>query len=337
MLLLPFTPSSCFPQFAILHLNRRFSLRLSPSIKTPHNQTIAMFRAVAPRLFTAVCVIGGGTMGGGIAQITGQAGINVTVIERSDELCGASQKTIEKSVARVAKKKHEGDAEKQKDFVAGIMKHIAFTTKVDPVARADLVVEAVTEEIGAKLETWKKFDPIAPKDCVFATNTSSLSVTEQAEATTRRALFGGLHFFSPVPMMKLVEIIKTKHASEETIRRLTDFAKKVGKTPVVATDTNGFIVNRLLVPYMFEACRLVERGVATVEDVDTAMKLGCGHPMGPFTLADSIGVDVMKLIGDAWHKQYPEDPLYKPSKLYDNLCAQGKLGRKTGEGFYKYQ
>jgi len=288
--------------------------------------------------FKHVAVWGGGTMGGGIAQVTAQAGIPVTVVDVSEARCGVARKNIENSLARVAKKQFESDPEKAKQYVANTMSLITFTTdEALAASRAELIVEAIVENMDAKHALWKKIDAVAPKETIFATNTSSLSVATQANATTRPDRFGGLHFFSPVAMMKLIEIVQADGTSPETTKKLYEFSKKIGKTPVVAKDTKGFIVNRLLIPYMLEACRLVERGVATVEDVDVAMKLGAGHPMGPFTLSDSIGIDVVKLICDAWRQAEPENPLFQPCKLIDEKVAAGKLGRKTGEGFYTYK
>lgn len=296
-----------------------------------------MFRRNATSYFNKVAVWGGGTMGGGIAQVTAQAGINVAIVEMTEETCAKSKKVISGSLARVAKKKFDGDAAKIDEYVNSVLSNITFTTSPEAGAGdADCVIEAIVENIDAKRALWKQVDEVAKKDCIFASNTSSLSIMEQATVTKRADRFGGLHFFSPVPMMKLVEVVKTDASSQETTDALMAFSKKIGKTPVVAQDTKGFIVNRLLVPYMNEACHLVERGVASVEDVDVAMKLGAGHPMGPFTLLDSVGIDVQKLIVDAWHRQEPENPLFVPSKLVDEKVAQGKLGRKTGEGFYKY-
>ena len=297
-----------------------------------------MFRILAGRRFKHVAVWGGGLMGGGIAQVTATAGVPVTVVEVSQDRCAASKKMIEDSVQRIAKKKFEGEPTKVPDFVAGVMAKLEFTTDEAAAAgKAELIVEAIVENIDAKTTLWKKIDNWAAKECIFVSNTSSLSIAEQANSTTRQDRFGGLHFFSPVPMMKLVEVVQADCTSKETVNKLVDFSKAIGKTPVIAMDTKGFIVNRLLIPYMLESCRLVERGVATVEDVDTAMRLGAGYPMGPFTLCDSVGIDVLKLISDAWAKAEPENPLFRPSKLINEKVAQGKLGRKTGEGFYQYK
>ncbi|CAD2214207.1 short chain 3-hydroxyacyl-CoA dehydrogenase [Angomonas deanei] len=295
-----------------------------------------MFRLSQTSLFSKISVWGGGTMGGGIAQITAQAGIPATILEVSQDRIDFSRKQIEGSLARVAKKKCDGDATKMKAYVDGIMKNLTWTTDEKQAADTDLIVEAVIEDIKVKHDLFARVDKLAPKKTVFASNTSSLGIADIASVTGRKDRFGGLHFFSPVPMMKLVEVVRTEELSPEVLAQLKDFATKVGKVPVVTKDSMGFIVNRLLVPYQMEAIRLVERGVASIPDVDTAMKLGCGYPMGPFELCDSVGCDIIKFVIDGWHKQYPEEPLFKPSKLLDDLIAQGKLGKKTGEGFYKY-
>lgn len=296
-----------------------------------------MLRRSAANLFNSVTIWGGGTMGGGIAQVAATAGVPVTIVEVNDDRIAVSRKAISSSIARVAKKKFEGKDDEAKKYVDTTMAQITFTTDEKGAAeKSELIIEAIIEDMAAKTSLWKKLDAMAPKECVFATNTSSLSVEQQAAATGRADRFGGLHFFSPVPMMKLVEVVQADTTSKETATALLDFSKKIGKTAVLTKDTKGFIVNRLLIPYMLEAARLVERGVATVEDVDVAMKLGAGHPMGPFTLSDSVGIDVLKLITDAWHAAEPENPLFAPSKLINDKVAEGKLGRKTGEGFYKY-
>ncbi|CAC9549356.1 protein of unknown function -conservedhypothetical protein - conserved [Leishmania donovani] len=296
-----------------------------------------MLRCTASALFKSLAVWGGGTMGSGIAQITAQAGVPVTVVEVSQARLDASRKSIETSLLRIANKKCDGDQGKMKAFVDTVLSHVTFTTDEAVAAGgAELIIEAIVENIGAKKELFGRLDKMAPTSTVFCSNTSSLSITEMASATTRKDRFAGMHFFSPVPMMKLLEVVRTEEVSPAIIEQLTAFGKKVGKIPVVAKDTEGFIVNRLLVPYQMEACRLVERGVATFRDVDTAMKFGCGYPMGPFELCDSVGIDVIKFIVDGWHAQYPNEPLFKPSPLINERVAAGKLGKKTGEGYYKY-
>lgn len=297
-----------------------------------------MLRLSRNAFFKSVAVWGGGTMGGGIAQVTAIAKIPVTVVEVSDSRCEVARKTITNSLARVAKKKFDGKEAEAKLFVDEVLSFITFTTNESQAAgKADLVIEAIIENIEAKNALWSKIDSMATKECIFASNTSSLKVSDQSAVTSRKDRFGGLHFFSPVALMKLVEVVATDDTSAATTEALVQYTKAIGKVPVVCRDTKGFIVNRLLIPYMLEACRLVERGVATVEDVDTAMKLGAGYPMGPFQLSDSVGIDVMKLIADAWSKEEPENPLFRPSKLINDKVAQGKLGVKSGEGFYNYK
>ncbi|GET93179.1 short chain 3-hydroxyacyl-coa dehydrogenase, putative [Leishmania tarentolae] len=296
-----------------------------------------MLRCTASALFKSLAVWGGGTMGSGIAQVTAQAAVPVTVVDVSQARLDVSRKVIEASLLRIAKKKLDGDEGKRKEFLDTVLSHITFTTDEAVAAGgAELIIEAIVENMDAKKELFGRLDKMAPKSTVFCSNTSSLSITEMASATARKDRFAGMHFFSPVPMMKLLEVVRTEEVNPAIIEQLTVFGKKVGKTPVVAKDTEGFIVNRLLVPYQLEACRLVERGVASFQDVDTAMKFGCGYPMGPFELCDSVGIDVIKFIVDGWHAQYPNDPLFKPSPLIDERVAAGKLGKKTGEGYYKY-
>ncbi|CAJ1037762.1 3-hydroxyacyl-CoA dehydrogenase, NAD binding domain [Leishmania utingensis] len=296
-----------------------------------------MFRCTPSALFKSLAVWGGGTMGGGIAQVTAQAGVPVTVVEISKARLDVSRKMIEASLLRIANKKCDKDESKMKTFVDTVLSHITFTTNESVAAgNAELIIEAIVENIDAKKELFARLDKMAPRSTVFCSNTSSLSITEMASVTTRKERFAGLHFFSPVPMMKLLEVVRTEEVKPEVIEQLSAFCKKVGKIPVIAKDTPGFIVNRLLVPYQMEACRLVERGVATFQDVDTAMKFGCGYPMGPFELSDSVGIDVIKFIVDGWHDMYPDEPLFKPSPLINERVAAGKLGKKTGEGYYKY-
>merc|ERR1719512_376114 len=210
------------------------------------------------------------------------------------------------------------------------------TSANDALTSADLVVEAVVENMGLKQKLFAEYDAIAPAKTIFASNTSSLPISEIASVTTRKDRFGGLHFFNPVPVMKLLEVVRTPKTSDETFQSMMDWGKAMTKVCVAAKDTPGFIVNRLLVPNLMESIRLVERGDATPKDVDIAMKLGAGHPMGPFELADYVGLDTTKFIIDGWAEKYPNETLFKPSPLLNKLVSEGKFGRKSGEGFYKY-
>merc|ERR550519_1088956 len=201
---------------------------------------------------------------------------------------------------------------------------------------SDLVVEAIIEDLEIKKSLFAKIDAVAPPNTILASNTSSLSIGDIASATNRKDKFVGLHFFNPVPVMKLLEVVQTDLTDPEVVSSVTSWGQDLGKTTVPCKDTPGFIVNRLLVPFLFEAVRLVERGDATTKDVDVAMKLGAGHPMGPFELFDYIGHDTMDLIMQGWSGRYPEENLFRRSETVIKLVAEGKLGKKTGEGFYKY-
>ncbi|NXJ61327.1 HCDH protein, partial [Rostratula benghalensis] len=285
-----------------------------------------------------VTVIGGGLMGAGIAQVAAASGHTVVLVDQSDEILKKSTKGIEESLKRVTKKKFADKPEAGAEFIEKTLKNL--TTSTDAVAvvhSTDLVIEAIVENQEIKNELFKRLDKFAPEHTIFASNTSSLQITQLANSTTRQDRFGGLHFFNPVPMMKLVEVIKTPMTSQKTFESLVDFSKAVGKSPVSCKDTPGFIVNRLLVPYMMEAVRLFERGDASKEDIDVAMKLGAGYPMGPFELLDYVGLDTSKYIIDGWHSLEPNNPLFAPSPLLNKLVEEKKLGKKTGEGFYKYK
>ncbi|KAJ9471450.1 putative 3-hydroxyacyl-CoA dehydrogenase [Diplonema papillatum] len=282
-----------------------------------------------------VMVLGAGTMGAGIAQVTAASGGKVSLVDLSEDLLSKSQAGIEKSLTRIASKKFADNPASGKDFVASAMACITFTSKSEEAASgSDLIIEAITENIDIKKKVWASLDKAAPASCLFASNTSSLRIADMAAATSRADKFGGLHFFSPVPMMKLVEVVKADCTSDETANELFQFAKDIGKTPIRCKDTKGFVVNRLLIPLLIEAVRMVERGDATMEDVDTAMKLGAGHPMGPIELADAVGLDVTHSILKGWHAEEPEAQLWNPSPLLDKLVKEGKLGNKTGGGFY---
>ncbi|XP_060635101.1 hydroxyacyl-coenzyme A dehydrogenase, mitochondrial [Anolis sagrei] len=285
-----------------------------------------------------VTVVGGGQMGAGIAQVAASTGHTVMLVDQSDEILNKSKKGIEDSLKKVAKKRFADKPEAGAEFIEKTLKNIG--TSTDPVSvvhSTDLVVEAIVENLSAKHELFKTLDKFAPEHTIFASNTSSLPITDIANATTRQDRFGGLHFFNPVPVMKLVEVVKTPMTSEKTFESLVDFAKALGKNPVACKDTPGFVVNRLLVPYLMEAVRLFERGDATKEDIDIAMKLGTGYPMGPFELLDYVGLDTTKYIIDGWQALEPNNPLFAQSPLLNKLVEEKKLGKKTGEGFYKHK
>jgi len=234
------------------------------------------------------------------------------------------------------KKKFESDAAGGTKYISETMGRIKTTTDIrEGVKSSDLVIEAIIENITTKKELFSKIDIMAPSHTIFVSNTSSLPIKEMALATKRSDKFGGLHFFNPVPMMKLVEVVRIPSTSDDTHQSLLNFSTKLGKKPVTTKDTPGFIVNRLLVPYMAEAIKLFERGVASKEDIDTAMKLGAGYPMGPFELLDYVGLDTSKYILDGWSKNEPQNPIFQTPELLKKLVGEGKFGNKSGEGFYK--
>ncbi|XP_062851374.1 hydroxyacyl-coenzyme A dehydrogenase, mitochondrial [Trichomycterus rosablanca] len=285
-----------------------------------------------------VTVIGGGLMGAGIAQVAAVTGHTVVLVDTCEDILKKSTKGIESSLKRVVKKKFADKPEAGEEFVQKVLKSVSTSTDAASVVPStDLVVEAIVENLKVKQNLFSALDKVAPEHTIFASNTSSLPIADIASSTSRLDRFGGLHFFNPVPMMKLVEVIQTPQTSQETFNALLDFSKALGKHPVSCKDTPGFIVNRLLVPYLMEAVRLYERGHGSKEDIDVAMKLGAGYPMGPFELLDYVGLDTSKFIIDGWYETEPENPLFSPSPLLNKLVSEGKLGKKSGEGFYKYK
>ncbi|XP_028291690.1 hydroxyacyl-coenzyme A dehydrogenase, mitochondrial [Gouania willdenowi] len=294
--------------------------------------------ALRPAVIKHVMIIGGGQMGAGIAQVAASTGHSVTLVDTSEEILNKSVKGIEGSLKRVVKKKFADKPEAGAEFIHKVLQSLSTSTHAESVIQSsDLVVEAIVENLKVKQEIFGRLDKLAPQHTIFASNTSSLPIADIASSTSRLDRFGGLHFFNPVPMMKLVEVIATPATSQETFDSLLNFSKVLGKTPVSCKDTPGFIVNRLLVPYMLEAVRLYERGHGSKEDIDIAMKLGAGYPMGPFELSDYVGLDTIKFIIDGWCEKDPGNPLFKSSEMLNKLVSEGKLGRKSGEGFYKYK
>uniref|UniRef100_A0A3Q2LP46 Hydroxyacyl-coenzyme A dehydrogenase, mitochondrial n=1 Tax=Equus caballus TaxID=9796 RepID=A0A3Q2LP46_HORSE len=271
-------------------------------------------------------------------RVAAATGHTVVLVDQTEDILAKSRKGIEESLRRVAKKKFAENPKAGDEFVDKTLSSISTSTDAASVVHStDLVVEAIVENLKVKTELFTRLDKFAAEHTIFASNTSSLQITSIANATTRQDRFAGLHFFNPVPLMKLVEVIKTPMTSQKTFESLIDFSRSLGKHPVSCKDTPGFIVNRLLVPYLLEAVRLYERGDASKEDIDTAMKLGAGYPMGPFELLDYVGLDTTKFILDGWHEMDAKNPLFQPSSSLDKLVAENKFGKKTGEGYYKYK
>jgi 3-hydroxybutyryl-CoA dehydrogenase len=278
-----------------------------------------------------VGIVGCGLMGGGIAQTCAQAGYETVV-------CEVNQQLLDKGMARIQGnwdmlagkgKLTQGQVDEYRARLHG-------TVNQEDFADCDLVIEAVLENMEEKLRLFPALDKILKPDALILSNTSSLSVTQMGAVTRRPDKVCGLHFFNPAPVMKLVEIVRTISTSEETVETVRQFAISLGKTPVLAKDTAGFIVNFLLIPYLLAAIRMLENGQATREDIDTAMKLGCGYPMGPFTLLDYVGLDTTMWAAEAIYDEY-KDPLYAPPPLLRRMVASGMYGKKSGKGFYDYQ
>jgi 3-hydroxybutyryl-CoA dehydrogenase len=275
-------------------------------------------------------IVGCGQMGGGIAQVAAQAGISVTACEVSEELWKKGFGRIEKNIDKAIEKGKADQALKTKT-----MGNLKGTTKLADLADCDLVIEAVVECMDEKIKTFKELDKICKPTAIFATNTSSLSVGDMSAVTKRRDKFCGLHFFNPVHMMKLCELVRTIDTSDATIVAAKEFAEKCGKSVVMAKDRPGFIVNALLIPYLLDAIRMLESGAATREDIDNGMMFGCGHPMGPLALNDFIGLDTMLHIADIMFTEY-KDKHYAAPPLLRRMVNAGYLGKKSGRGFYDY-
>jgi 3-hydroxybutyryl-CoA dehydrogenase len=281
-----------------------------------------------------VGVLGCGLMGSGIAQVAAVAGFDVTVLELEQKYLDKGFAGIEKSLAKFAERPPEkgGLTAQQKEAAQARLKG---TTNRQDLANCDIVIEAIIESVPQKRDMYDSLDGIVKREAIFATNTSSISVTELMAATSRPERFIGLHFFNPVPLMKLVEVVRTIATAPDVYETAYQFAKKLGKVPVRTSDKTGFIVNRLLVPYLLDAIRAYEEGVGSVEDIDNAMKLGCGYPMGPFTLLDFVGLDTTYYITHVMYDEFKERRFASPP-LLKRLVMAGWYGRKTGRGFYDY-
>jgi 3-hydroxybutyryl-CoA dehydrogenase len=278
-------------------------------------------------------VVGAGTMGNGIAQLAALIGCDVVMRDVEERFVQNGLKNIDRFLTKSVEKGKM--AEDQKQAVLG---RIQGTTSMADLAEVDFVIEAVIEDINLKRSVFKELDGICRADVVLATNTSSMSVTEIAVATQRPEKVVGMHFFNPVPLMRLVEIIRGFHTNDETVQVTTDLAKKMGKETVeVKIDSPGFIVNRIMIPHMLEAINIVQEGVATKEDVDKAVKLGLNYPMGPFELMDLTGVDICKYVSDYFYNELNKENKWVAPTLLKNMIRAGRLGRKTGAGWYDYK
>ncbi len=277
-----------------------------------------------------VGVLGCGLMGSGIAQVAAQAGYETVVREVEQKFVDKGFAGIQKSLGRFVEKGTLSAADRD-----ACVARLKGTTSLADLADCDIVIEAIIENAQVKRETYAELDKVVKPEAIFASNTSSLTITELSMATARPKQFVGLHFFNPVPLMKLVEVVRTILTSDESFNAAFEFAKSLGKEPVACKDNSGFIVNRLLVPYLLDAIRAYEEGVGSIEDIDKAMQLGCGYPMGPFTLLDFVGLDTTYYITHVMYDEYREKRFASPALLRKMVLA-GRYGRKTGAGFYDY-
>ncbi|HMV25918.1 MAG TPA: 3-hydroxybutyryl-CoA dehydrogenase [bacterium] len=277
-----------------------------------------------------VGVLGCGLMGAGIAQVAAASGFKTIVREVNQDVIDKGVGNIKKQLERNAAKGKITAEEKDKTIA-----NLTGTTSLDDLKNCDFIIEAIIEDVKIKNETYAYLDKICPPHTIFASNTSSLTVTEMAAATNRPDRFCGMHFFNPVPVMKLVEIVKAVRTSEETFNRAFELGKAFGKTPIATKDNSGFVVNFLLVPYLLGAIRAVQNNIASIEDIDKGMMLGCGYPMGPLTLLDFVGIDTTYRIAEIMFKEYGE-PMYSCPPLLRKMFLAGFYGRKNGKGFYDY-
>ena len=279
-----------------------------------------------------VGVLGAGTMGNGIAQVAAQAGYQVVMRDIEDRFVDNGLKAIEKFLLKSVEKGKMTEEQKK-----GVTGRIKGTTRMEDLKNADLVIEAVFEDLAVKKDLFRQLDELTRKDAILTSNTSSMSITEIAVATKRPEKVAGMHFFNPAPLMRLVEVIRGFHTSDETVRTVMEITRKMGKEPVeVKKDTPGFIVNRLMIPHFIEAIRMLEEGVATAEDIDKAIKLGLNYPMGPFELMDLTGIDIAHHVTEYFYKELNKESKWSIPPLMKTMLRAGRLGRKTGGGWYKY-
>ena len=277
-------------------------------------------------------VVGAGSMGNGIAQVAAQAGYQVVMRDIEDRFVQNGLKAIEKFLAKSVEKGKMVEAQKKE-----ILGRIKGTTRMEDLKDVDFVIEAVFEDMSLKKDVFKQLDELTGPHVILSTNTSSMSITEIAVVTKRPEKVAGMHFFNPAPLMKLVEVIRAYHSNDETVRTVMEMAKKMGKEPVeVKKDSPGFIVNRLMIPHMLEAVKMAEEGVATIEDIDKAVKLGLNYPMGPFELMDLTGVDIAHHVSEYLYKELNKESKWSIPVLLKSLIRAGRLGKKTGGGWYKY-
>jgi 3-hydroxybutyryl-CoA dehydrogenase len=278
-----------------------------------------------------ISIIGAGTMGTDIAQVFAQKGFVVVIRDITDEIISKSSAKLDKSLSRLVEKGKMAPEDKQK-----MQEHITFTTDLAQSADADVVIEAIIEDVKIKKELFKTLDGLCKPETILASNTSSISITELSSAVSRKDKFIGMHFFNPVPVMKLVEVIRAMSTSDETFNAIMELSKVIGKEPVEVNDGPGFIVNKILVPMINEAVCVLQDGIASAADIDKAMQLGANHPMGPLALSDLIGNDVVLHIMNILYEE-TGDSKYRPNMLLKKMVRGGLLGKKTGKGFYEYQ